>query len=231
MITSRILSVIAGGLLILSTVAGILSIVPAIDAPDYLFKASEDATRVLFGALFQIIMATAYVGIAITLYPVLRKYNESLALGFLGFRIVAAVFIIIGVVSLPLLLELSRGFAKAGAPDSSHFQILGNLLRTGRDFVNHVAMVLALGAGGLMFYFLLYQEKLTPRWLSSWGLIGTTLSMSASLLLMFRLTEVISTTYLILNLPMALQEMVLAVWLMAKGFDPSALALAPPKRD
>ena len=221
--SNRKIAIVAGVLFIIGTVAGILSVAPAIDAPDYLIKASANANQVIIGAIFQFIMTVAYLGIAITLYPILRKYNESLAIGFVGFRIIAAVFIIIGVISLLLLLTLSQEFVKAGTPDSSYFQTLGSLLRTGRDLVNHVAMILALSIGGLMFYFLLYQTKLVPQWLSGWGLIGTTLTISASLLLMFRLIEIVSTTYLVLNLPMALQEMVLAVWLIVKGFNSSAI--------
>ncbi|KAF0216399.1 MAG: hypothetical protein FD174_3689 [Geobacteraceae bacterium] len=221
---------IAGALFITATVAGILSVVSIIEDPDYLIKISANENQVLIGAFFQFIMAAAYVGIAILLYPILRKYNESLALGFVGFRIIAGVFIIIGAISLLLLLVLSQEFVKAGAPDSSYFQTLGGLLRAGRDLVNHVAMILALSLGGLMFYYIFYQSKLVPRWLSSWGLIGTTLTISASLLLMFRLIGLITPIYMGLNLPMALQEMVLAVWLIIKGFNPSAIASGSTKQ-
>jgi hypothetical protein len=68
---------------------------------------------------------------AITLYPILKRHNESLALGYVGFRPVAAAFIVIGVILLLLLLTLSQEFVKAGAPVLSHFQTIGELLRTG----------------------------------------------------------------------------------------------------
>ncbi len=214
---------IAGLLYIIGMVAGILSIAPAIDAPDYLVKASANANQVTLGALFQFIMALAYAGIAIILYPILRKYDESLALGFFSFRIIAVVFLIIGVTSLLSLLALSQEFVKAGTSDPSYFQTLGGLLRTGRDLVNHVAMPLPLTVSGLMFYFLLYQTKLVPRWLSVSGFIATILSVSATLLVMFHFIEIITSIYIILALPTALQEMVLAVWLITKGFNSSAL--------
>ena len=222
--SNRKITIIAGALFITGTIAGILSVAPAIDTPDYLIKASANANQVVLGAVFQFIMAVVYIGIAITLYPVLRKYNENLALGFLNFRIIAAVFIIIGVISLLLLLALSQEFMKAGTTDPSYFHILGSLLRTGRDLVNHVAMILALSVGGLMFYFLLYQAKLVPRWLSVWGLVGTKLAIIASLLVMFHIIDIITTVYMVLFLPIALQEMVLAIWLIAKGFNSTAIA-------
>lgn len=229
--TNRTTAIIVGVLYIIGTVAGVLSVVSIIDDPDYLIKVSANENQVIIGAFFQFIMVAAYVGIAISLYPILRKYNEGLALGFVGFRIIAGVFIIIGVISLLLLLTLSQEFVKAGAPDSSYFQTLGGLLRAGRDLVNHVAMILALSLGGLMYYYIFYQTKLVPRWLSGWGLVGTTLTILASLLLMFRLIGLITPIYMVFNLPMALQEMVLAVWLIVKGFNPSVIASGFAKTD
>ncbi len=214
---------IAGFLYIIGMVSGILSIAPAIDAPDYLIKASANANQVIFGAFFQFIMAVAYAGIAIILYPILKKHNESLALGSLSFRIIAVAFLIIGVTIILLLLALSQEFVKAGAPAPSYFQTLGGLLRTGRDLINHVAMPLALTISGLMFYFLLYQTKLVPRWLSVWGLIATALGLLATLLVMFHFIGIITRIYIALALPTALQEMVLAVWLIAKGFNQAAI--------
>jgi hypothetical protein len=217
-------TIIAGVFYIIGTIAGILSIVPAIDAPDYLLRASANANQVLFGALFQFIMTIAYVGFAITLYPILRKYREGLALGFLSFRIIAAVLNIIGFISLLMLLSLSQAFAREGTPDSSYFQTLNDLLRSGRDYVNHIAMILTLSVGSLMFYFLLYQIKLIPRWLSLWGLLGTSLTILASFLIMFQIINIITTIYIVLNLPLILLEMVLAIWFIAKGFDPSIMS-------
>ena len=217
-------TIIAGALYIIGTIAGILSIVPAIDATDYLSQATANENQVLFGALFQFIMTAAYVGFAITLYPVLRKYKESLALGFLSFRIIAAVLNILGSLSLLLLLSLSREFVSAGTPDSFYFHTLGDLVRSGRDFVNHVAMILATSIAGLMFYILLYQTKLIPRWLSLWGLLGTIFTILGSFLIMFHIIDIITTIYIVLNLPLILLEMVLAIWFIAKGFDSNIIS-------
>ena len=152
------------------------------------------------------------------LYPVLRQYHPHLAFGFASFRVIAGGFIILGVVFLLLILTLSQEFVRAGAPEAAYFQTLGVLLQAGRDLVNHIAMILAVSLSGLMYYAMLYQTRLVPRWLSGWGLVGTTLTIFATLLVMFRLIGIITTSYLVLNFPMALQEMVLAVWLIVKGF-------------
>lgn len=215
-------AILAGVLYFLGIIAGAFSVVPVIDFPDYLVQISANAGQVTSGAFFQFLMTAAYVGMAITLYPVLKKYNESLALGYVGFRLVAAAFIVIGVIILFLLLTLSQEFIKAGAPESSHFQTVGELLRTGRDLVNHVGMILVLSMSGLMFYYLLYQTKLVPRWLAGWGIVGTVVTIVASCLFMFHSVDLITSVYM--NFPLALQEMVFAGWLIAKGFNPFAMA-------
>jgi hypothetical protein len=209
----------AGILYITGTIAGVLSIAPAIDADNYLVQTAANENQVLSAALFQFIMTIAYTGFAIVLYPLLRKFRESLALGFLSFRIIAAVLNIAGFITILLLLSLSKEFVSTEAPDSSYFQTLGDLLRSGRDFLNHIAMIFSTSVAGIMFYLLLYQAKLLPRWLSLWGFSGTMLTILASLLIMFHKLDILTTGYLFLNLPLILLEMVLAIWLIGRGFE------------
>lgn len=217
--SNRKAAAVAGWLYVLGFATGILSVAYAVDAPDYLLKAAANANEVMTAAFFHLVMAPVYVGIAIALYPILRQYHPHLALGFAGFRVIAGGFIILGVVVLLLILTLSQEFVRAGAPEAAYFQTLGVLLQAGRDLVNHVAMTLAVSLSGLMYYAMLYQTRLVPRWLSGWGLVGTMLTIFATLLVMFRLIGIITTGYLVLNVPMALQETVLAIWLIVKGFS------------
>jgi len=231
MSSNRKATIIAGTLYFIVIIAGILSIAPAIDDSDYLLKAAANPHQVLLAALFQFIMTIANLGFAITLYPILKIFNEGLAIGFLSFRIIASVFNSIGCIILLLLLALSREFVCAEVPDSSIYQTLGNVLRAGRDFVNHIAMVFTLSVGGLMFYYLLYQTKLIPRWLSVWCLIGTLFTISSSLLIMFHAIDIITTIYIALNLPLVLLELVLAVWFIAKGFDSNVINLIAEKNE
>lgn len=219
MSADRLAAILAGALYFLGLVAGVLSVVPVIDLPDYLTQVSAHSGQVTWGAFFQFLMMAAYVGTAIALYPILKRHNEGLALGYVGCRLVAATFVAIGVILLLLLLTLSQEFIKAGAPASSHFQTIGEILRTGRDLVNHVGMILVLSMGGLLFSFLLYQSNLVPRWLSGWGLAATAVTIVGSLLFMFRAVELLTSVFT--NLPLALQEVVFAVWLLAKGLDSS----------
>ena len=114
---------IAGVLFLVGTAAGVLSIVRAADGPDYLRAVAANGSRLVAGVLFQCVTAAAYVGMAIALYPVLRRYGPTAAAGFLGFRIAAGILNVVGALVLLLLLDLSNQFVGAGAPAvSSHFQ-------------------------------------------------------------------------------------------------------------
>jgi len=224
---NRKIAIIAGVLFIIATVASVLGTLfskPILDATDYLIKISANENRIAIGALFKFIAAAASAGIAISLYPILKKYNQGLALGAVGFRIIEGMLGIAGVICLLLLTTLSQEFVKAGSPDSSYFQTSGVLIVAGRDWMGNVAGLLAFGLGALMYYYIFFQTKLVPRWLSGWGLIGIILIIVVSMLVMFRVIGPMSTTQVVLAVPIGLQEMVLAVWLIVKGFNPSAIA-------
>jgi hypothetical protein len=226
MTSTRRAAITAGVLFLVGTAAGVLSIAGAADGPNYLREVTANGTQVMVGALFQLVTAGAYAGVAVALHPVLRRHGATAAAGFLGFRIAAGILNMVGALILLLLLDLSRGFVGAGAPVASYFQTLGALLRSARDSMNHVAMILALIAGDAMYYWVLRRARLVPRWLSSWGFAGLALAMVASLLVLGRLIDVVTPTYAALMAVLGLQQLALAIWLIVKGLDPSAEAPA-----
>jgi len=230
---NRKIAIIAGVLFIIATVASLLSLpfIAPIKASNYLIDVSANGNQVIIGALFLFIAAAASASIAISLYPILKKYNEGLALGAVGFRIIEGMLGIVGVICLLLLTTLSQEFVKAGAPDSSYFQTSGVLIVAVRDWMGNVAGLLAFGLGALMYYYIFFQTKLVPRWLSGWGLIGIILIIVTSMLVMFRVIGPMSTTQIVLAVPIAVQEMVLAVWLIVKGFNSSAIASLSAKTE
>ena len=217
--TYRGISVVVGALYIFGFISGILSIAHAVDDSDYLTKSALNSNQINKAACFQFLMAVFYIGIAIVLYPILKIHNERLAVGFLSFRIIAVLFILIGTIILLLILKLSQEYVKMGSSDSSYFNMLGNLLKTGRDLVNHVAMIIMLCMGGIMLYIIMILSGLIPMWLSVWGLFGSSIAILASILVMIKYIKVLNRTYIILNIPIALQEIVFAVWLIVKGFQ------------
>jgi hypothetical protein len=225
--TYRKTATLVGVLYIIGTVAGILSVVltgPILAGPDYFMKISANQTRFIIGALCILVMGLALVMIPMLMYPILKRWNEPLALGYIVFRgALETGFYIAMTVALLILVPLSQAYGKAGAPDASSFQALGTLVLAGRDILDPLnAVIFPLGA--LMFYYLLYQSNLIPRWISGWGLIGIVPFLAASLLVLFGYLDPMSSVRNLLYLPLALQEMVMAVWLIVKGFNPSAIA-------
>jgi hypothetical protein len=225
--TSRRIAVVAGVLFILATVADLISrlvfVTPIVSDPVDLAKISANETQVLLGALLLFIGAVAAASIAISLYPVLRKHSEALALGSVLFRLIEGALYIGIVVCLLLLVTLSRDSANAGAAAASAYVVPSVLLMAARDSLGEVA-VLVFGLGALMYYWVFYQTRLIPRWLSALGLLAIASLMASALLVMLRFIEPLSPPQVVLALPIAVQEMVLAVWLIAKGFNPSAIA-------
>ena len=231
MYSNRKSAVIIGVLFITATVFSILGtlvfIGPILDVSDYLTNVYANENQVLVGVLLELIAAGAVAGTAIALFPIFRKHNEALALGYVSGRTIEAVFIIVSAIGALLLLTLGRGYA-AGSPDASNFQILGTLLLAERDWNFLVGPNIIFSLNALMVSYLLYQSRLVPRFISVWGLIGTPLILALGLLVMFGLPR-FSPVSILLALPIALFEMVLAVWLIVKGFNPAAIAFESTK--
>jgi hypothetical protein len=229
----RKLAIIAGVLFIIYTGLDFLSFpfLGPVNATNYLVSASANAGLVGTGALLLLIGGACAGGIAISLYPVLKKFNAGLALGAVGFRISEGVLRFVSVCAYLLLITLSQQFVNAGAPDASYFQTLGVLVNAGHDWVNGGSL-LAFSIGALLYYIIFYRTKLVPRWLSGWGLVAAILSMVSSVLATVGLIAPFGTEQLILTLPMIFpQELVLAAWLIAKGFNPSVIASKSPQVD
>jgi len=209
---------LAGVLIITGMIAGIFSVAPAVDSTKYLTEAAANSNQVIIGAIFQLIMALAYIGVAILLYPIIRQFGKSMAIGFLSFRIIATTLVIVGTIILLSILALSQEAIKHSISDHPDLEVLGSVLKTTRDYINHVFMILMLCAGNVLLYILLIHSKLIPRWISLFGIVGAILSVIASFLVLFRVVEIITTEYLILNLPTGLTDLILGIWLIAKGF-------------
>ena len=225
--SNRKTTIIVGVLFITATVTSSLYYVlvtPILDAPDYLVKVSENANLVIIGVLLYLIDCAAVVAIPIVLYPIFKKHNEALALGYVGSRIIESVTIIVGHISLLSLLTLSQEYVQAAAPDASHFQALGALLLAVIDRALLLGVEFVFSLTALILNYLLFRSRLVPRWLSVWGLVGATLLLASGFLVMFGLSpSPTSAISMLLSYIIALQEMVFAVWLIGKGFNSSAI--------
>jgi hypothetical protein len=230
MMTDRVTARVVGGLFIVGTVAGGLGLAlsqPLVDASDYLTKVSRHEDQVATGALLTLVMGVALVGMSIVIYPVLRRHSKRLALGYVVARTVESVFYVIDAVLLLTLITVSRGFVAAGAPDASAFQTLGDSVLGARDWAgNAILDATAFGLSALMLNYALHGARLVPRWLSIWGLAGASLYMAAGVMVMYGL-EPLSTPQVVLEAPLGLQEMALAIWLIVKGFNTPPVVAAP----
>ena len=208
------------GVLFLTVLASSIlsgSLSGSIDDPDYLIAVSGDESRVLTGVLFMVTLTASVVAIPIVLFPVLKRHNERLARGYVGARVFEGLFdvVVYGIAPL-LLLTLSFEFVEAGAPVDSYFQTSGALLLALRDWAS-ILENFPYGLGALILNYVLYRSILVPRWLSVWGLIGAILVLAMGLLRLF------GYPVIFLAIPIILNELVLAIWLIVKGFNSSAI--------
>lgn len=218
-LSDRTIASIVGVLFIIGTVAGALSWVvmaPITDTPGYLASIAAHPSQMAAGALLVLTMGIALSLVPVLFYPVARRHSQVLATGYIVFRGALEGFVYIALTfGWLLLLALSKEPVAATAA-------IADSVKLGIGVMSNQVTAIPFGIGAIMFGTLLYIGKLVPRWLSVWGLIGAALYIAAPLARIFGL----SLDYLMG--PLALQEMVLAVWLIAKGFSPSTDAVATP---
>jgi hypothetical protein len=215
--STRMTARAVGALFISATVvsiAGLGIIAPILDAPDHLTKAAANDNLIQLGVFLTLINCAAVVAISALLYPVLRRVNEGLAIGYVGARIVECMVIVIGAISLLSLVTVAGDSTLA----ATQVQTAGALALAILDWTA-LLLLIPLAIGTLVLNYLLFRSNLIPRFISGWGVIGAISMLAGALAAIFGLD--LSTP---LAMPIALQEMVLAVWLIARGFNPSAAA-------
>jgi hypothetical protein len=220
-------AIIVGVLYIIGTVAGIVNVAvsePA-RAEAYLVSIAANPNQITVAALCVLIMGLALALVPIVLFPLLKKYNEVLAIGYVVFRGALETALYIGMtVGWLVLIVLGLEYVKAGAPAESYFQTLGTLVLAGNDALNTI-LIIVFSLNALMLYTVFYQSKLIPRWISIWGFIAILLHLTTAFLLLFGIVESSNMSTLIaFNFLILVQEMVMAVWLIAKGFNTAASA-------
>ncbi len=196
---------------------------PILSSPDYLDNAYPNRVIVIIGILLEFISALAVVLIPVLLFPILKKHNEVLALGYVSFRLFEAVLLSFAQIYKLSLVKLSQDYLDIGGVDASYFQNMGNSIQSVIYWVDHAGLIylIVFVIGALILYSALYKSKLIPRWLSIWGLIGAVAILTASVMATFDIFLVLA---MLLVIPIALQEQAMAIWFIVKGFNPSAIA-------
>jgi hypothetical protein len=210
-----------GALFIVATVCFSLSVVilePVLESPGFLVQASTSGVRVPVGILLELINHIAVVGIAVVIFPVLKPFSERLAVGYVVARSIEAVLFAIGTMHLLLLVFVSHEFVAAGSPSPSYFHTLGGIMLAGHDWNSAPLAFTAFSLGALMLNYALFRIMLVPRWISTWGMLGA-VSILAARILPLSGFGVSTSAVTILDSPIFLQEMVLAMWLIVRGFE------------
>jgi hypothetical protein len=221
----------AGVLFIVATVAALLTaplLGSLLDGDGFLSAVAAHQTRLQVAALFQIVAALSIPAIAIALYPVLRQRAAAMALGSVAFRLIEGVFMALSAVGVLVLVAMSDQLASGGTTSAAAASS-ADLARDLRDSAG-VVSGFAFCTGATLYYLVFYRSRLIPRWLSGWGLFGTALGFLSELLVLFAVVGSLSGAQMALNIPIAIQEMVFAVWLIWKGFRVPSTPPAPTLR-
>jgi hypothetical protein len=213
-------AIIVGVLFIIATAITIVGIVfmgsSLEDDPVDLVKVADNETGIIIAGICWIILAIAVAGIGFFMHPILKKYNEGLSLGYVSFRLIESVLILVSVISLQSLLKLSQE-SVTGDISATGYEPSAALLMALFNWSFIIGTMIFLGLGGIVLNFMLYKLKLVPSWLWLWGLIG------GACVLLYGLISLFGSDPAILAAPIAVQEMVFAVWLIAKGFNSPAM--------
>jgi hypothetical protein len=210
---------LVAGLLYVITFVSIPTLVlygPVLSDPNYIAGPGPD-TPVIIGGILEVIVALAGVGTAVVLYPVVKRQNESAALGFVASRTLEAAAIVAGVVSLLSLVTLRQSGAGAGALPT------GQALAASYNWFFLLGQSLMPVVNALLLGSLLYRSRLVPRILPVVGFIGAGLLLASDIAVLFGLWDRISAPSGLLAIPIALWEFLLGVYLIVKGFKPSPI--------
>jgi Domain of unknown function (DUF4386) len=226
--STRKLAFIAGALFVITFLTSIPAALflyrPVLDHVNYIVGAGADS-RIALGALLEMILIIANIGTAVVLFPILKRQNEGLALGYVAARIVESTFIATGIVSLLAIVTLRRDVGGAGGA--------GSLVPVGRSLVAIHDWTFLLGPGwvvgvgnGLILGYLMYRSGLVPRGMAILGLIGGPLIIVSGTAVLFGAFKAGSAPQVIATVPEFVWELSLGIYLMVKGFKPAPILSA-----
>lgn len=225
--TYRTTARIVGAMYLAGFVAGIGGLVliqSILSAPDHLSTLSANSMLLAIGAVLWLVPVVGDAAHGVLMFPVLKPHNERIAIGYLGFRIVNAVFLAVMVLFILVQIPIGSEYLKAGA-DVSYLQALSNVFMQAQLYAYNIAMTF-LGVASLMLCYTLYRAKLVPRFLAVWGLVGYATILCGSVL------EVLGFGLLSIHtIPGGLWELFIGMWLIVKGFNSPAIVSEPVKTD
>jgi hypothetical protein len=226
--SSRKIALVTGILFVITITASIpaalVLYVPVLDDPPYIVGAGAD-TSVFWGAFLEVITALACIGTAVALFPILKRQNEAVALGYVAVRVLEAAIIVVGIVSLLAVVTLRQDLAGAAGAGAASLVTVDESLVAIHDATFLLGPGLLAGLGnGLLLGYLMYRSALVPRRMALLGLIGGPLVTASGIAVLFGLYEQVSVWAAITALPETAWELSLGIWLIVKGFNPCVIA-------
>ena len=233
--STRRTAVVAGVFFIVAAVAAIIGLAlygPVLNDPDFIVRGSANDARVFLGAFFEVIVAIAVIGTAVTLFPIVKRQNEGIALGYVAGRVVESIVIVVGIIGLLSVVTLRQDFAGATGANAASLVVVGKSLVVIHNWTFLVGPSLAIGVNTLLLAYLMYRSRLVPWIIPALGLIGGPVIFAAGTAEMFGLFQQVSVWGAVAAIPVTVWELSLAVWLIVKGFEPSPiLAIADTSVD
>jgi hypothetical protein len=228
MSSTRATAVVTGVFFLVAAVAAVVALAlyqPVLSDPGYVLGAGAD-TRVLLGGFLEVVLAVSVIGTAVTVYPVVKRQNHSVALGYVCGRLLEAAIIVVGIISVLAVLTLRQDHAGAASADNDALVAVGQSLVALHDWTFLLGPGLVIGINSLLLASLMYRSRLVPRAIAVLGLVGGPLVFASSTAVLFGLYDQVSAFAGLAAFPVFAWEMSLAVYLIVKGFKPSPL-IAP----
>jgi Domain of unknown function (DUF4386) len=229
---ARKTALVAGGLYLITFIssmpAAFVFLPPVLDNPDYILGSGAD-TSVIWGCVLDVINALAGIGTAVVLFPMVKRQNEALALGFVTTRLLEAAVIMIGVVSLLAVVTLRQNLAGADGTEPAAAVMVGAALVAVRDWTFLLGPGLMPALNALLLGTLMYRSKLVPRAIPTIGLIGVPLLPAGTSATLFGHLEQGTSIAALAALPVGAWELSLGIYMIVKGFMPSPItrSIAP----
>ncbi|RWZ52567.1 DUF4386 domain-containing protein [Labedella phragmitis] len=199
----------------ISAITGVILYGPVLSDPGYVAGAGDDV-RVLLGVVCEIVLVISNLGTAIVLYPVLRRYHEAAAIGFVVARVIECVFIVVGMLSVLTVVGLRRD---GGAGGSAEYGEIARALVVLHEWTFLLGPGFVVGIGnGLLLGFLMYRSRLVPRPLATIALVGGPLMSLSGIAVLFGAYGQTSVISGVLTLPEIVWEASLGLYLLVRGF-------------
>ena len=195
---------------------------------DYIVGAGADA-NVRLGAFLEVIIAIAIIGTAVTLFPLLKRQHESFALGYVAARIFESTMIVVGIIGLLSVVTLRQEFAGVAGAEAASLVEVGRSLVAIHDWTFLLGPGMMPGLNDIMLGYLLYASRLVPRALALLGIVAGPVHFASFVAVLLGVIEAGSVGQGIASIPVAAFEVILGIWLIVRGFNPSAVARLQPE--